>query len=204
MSRKLSNDIVNNLLCAYRTVPVQTIERGRMWYADAREEIIAVGKPYGVSCDALCAATAALSPGSSWERNVNSLRRLLGGDTRVGSYGEANVRKALRCLTGESPLAVLSGPKVVSFYQCLATGGKHPRAVTIDRHMKRICAMSLLDDRDSVVRPHEYDWYARHIRVASYILQLRPACLQAILWCHWLDVGAELIAAVRPWEDIAA
>jgi hypothetical protein len=119
---------------------------GATWYRRASDAAAIIASRYDLSADTVAGAIAALSPNNRWERNVSDTDQLcraftLGGYTaadrvKVGTYG-ANKLKALRILTGESPLDVLGGLKVRAFYGCIIGDDS---AVCIDGHAYAIWA----------------------------------------------------------------
>ena len=198
--RRTINDLDTAMMCRniYNVYVASTPEQrseGSTWYRDAHD--LAGGDPLGVGM------LAALSPGTSWERNLQHVDDMHQyGDTNH-SYGDA-ITKAKRILHGEAPEDVLGGRKVRSFYaNCLRPDRHGP--VTIDRHAASVALLGLsadkggrrtatLSDRDlkSLQRPGAYILIAAcYRRVAAALPVPIPAHeLQAITWLFWRDAKA--------------
>lgn len=168
---------------------------GMQWYLKAHIEIDATASKYRMPTSYVAGVVAALSPGNSWERNLEHARILIhdfkqglrGGDLpMVGSYGRANVLKAERILLGEIPLAVLGGLKVRAFYECLLNPwNPKDAAVCIDRHAKSVAIGYRVADKDSVPTPKQYEVLAAAYRAAANELQVAPHVVQAVTWVAW-------------------
>jgi hypothetical protein len=113
---------------------------GAQWYQRAVDAATLIACRYSLPIDRVAGVIAALSPNNRWERNVSDTDQLcraftLGGYTaadrvKVSTYG-ANKIKALRILSGESPLSVLGGLKVRAFYSCIMG---QSNSVCVDGH----------------------------------------------------------------------
>lgn len=190
----MTPSIPRNIRARWDATTYETRIAGAAWYRDAHVTLANIGTQYGYSSDTVCAVCAALSPGSAWHRNIEDTRALIAAypDTViVGSYGTPNVNKARRVVSGESPLAVLSGPKVVAFYHALSTRGEHPTAIVLDRHMYRVAFNKDASDNEirSRLRPSAYDTLATPFIRFARSIGVTPSTLQATLWLHWLSYG---------------
>lgn len=126
------------------------------WYAVNHRTLLSLCATMHIDIARACGVVAAVSPCMRWDKNLSTAVRVI-SDHNLGrlinyegmnkaqrrfngvSYMQTpdNVVKAIRILSGESPLSVLGGLKVSSFYDNLL----HPYvagAVTIDRHMLSI------------------------------------------------------------------
>lgn len=192
-----SGAITRRLLRLYSRSTDTDRAQGATWYADARSQAESLADRYGITVAQAVGVIAAISPGLRWEINVRdaeSLIRAWRAKRRVlpivGTYGRRNRDKAVRILNGESPLDVLSGYKVRSFYQNILDG-QCSDVVTVDRHAKRIAyGLPNVEDGTQVVRPSEYDYIARHYRRAAQKIGICARDLQATLWVAWHRLSA--------------
>jgi hypothetical protein len=146
---------------------------------------------------------AAHSPGQQWERNIESADKLIGGFVAgfrgeelierykgCSVYGKLALTKCESILLGENPIEVLSGPKVLAFYDCIIDAWSE--AVCIDRHA-RMCALGLgRSETNSIVKSQaEFNWIGKHFIKVAAELNIRPYQLQAICWV-WFRNNVEL------------
>lgn len=197
-NRRIELNILRN--CA-RATPEDT-DVGINWYSRAlcQAKVIASRYP-GVTTVEVVGVISALSPGSTWGRNVLDAEALIDAHAHdqliplVGVYGRRNVDKALRILHHEWPLNVLGGPKVRAFfYNILFPQGD--MLVTIDRHMKAIAyntpatRSGYASSNDlSAVKKSEYEYLAWHYRTIAARYGLIPSQFQAINWLVWKRVN---------------
>jgi hypothetical protein len=106
---------------------------------------------------------------------------------RSSAFG-ANVRKAERIRDGESPDAVLGGPKVRAFYRAILGDAS---AVVVDSWMLRACGHG----RDTCTEK-QYRAYARELAHCARLVGCKPSEFQAIVWCH-IRKGAD--NAIPSW-----
>lgn len=174
--------------------PVERLE-GMNWYLKAHVEANAMATKYRMPTASVVGVVAALSPGNSWERNIEHARLLIndfkaglrGADLPlVGSYGRNNVVKSERILLGENPREVLGGLKVRAFYECLLNPW-NPKdgAVCIDRHAKSVAFGYRVADRDSTVTPKQYGLIAAAYKTVANELQVAAHVVQAVTWVAW-------------------
>ncbi len=200
--RTWSRRYETNILRVYGRATDSDIDIGLHWYQHAHDAAKAIaGRCHTASTVEVIGVIAALSPGLSWGLNVSQAEQLIkaheaGQDLpHVGSYGRANVNKAVRILNHEWPLNVLGGNKVRAFfYNLLFPTGEE--IVTIDRHAKALAinapatrAGFASDNVLSTVRPSEYDYISWHYRVIAKRLGLVPSQLQAIVWVTWKRIN---------------
>jgi hypothetical protein len=123
-------DHVNNIIGKYREAPEEMVRGGHNWYSSAHDMAHIIG-----SGDTRRGAgiIAALSPLSTWEKNIAQAHELIRTGNVSGALLPANVEKARRIHLGEDPTAVLGGHKVTNFFHNIhdPSSAEH---VTIDRH----------------------------------------------------------------------
>ena len=172
---------------------------GRVWYLAAHDsirEICRNGPRRGgdrVTTRRACAVTAALSPGSRWERNLSDLSAMLQwaadgfSPLRRPAFGtyNANVLKAKMVCVDEAGERWLRGPKVTAFAKCLSQPLSRHGAVCVDRHAIRAYqGQWLADDKHGQVRisPKMYETVAQGYRTAAEMKGWRPMEMQAVAW----------------------
>lgn len=198
--RWYSPRIAANLRRAYTRATPEDIIEGLTWYQRAHNQCESLATKYGVTTQAACGVMAALSPGSAWERNVADCDTFLDEWTHgargkrlplVGSYGWRNIVKASKIAGGQDPLKVLGGPKVRAFYQCIFDPS-NSEYVCIDRHAKSAALGEKLTDKDSVVRPAQYQRFAKHYMQGARNNGILPNQFQAVIWTVWRRLGGNL------------
>lgn len=174
---------VDHILGAYMRSSIADREDGKNWYRNARV-LAETLSPDDVSRGA--GVIAALSPLQSWPLNVRNATAVF--DTGTCKGLKRNVDKAERIYNGESPLSVLSGEKVRSFYLNIM-GDDTVNAVTIDRHAIDVACGVVQSDTDRAAAIKGKAGYgkvaAMYVEAASIIGGITPAQLQAIVWVYW-------------------
>lgn len=171
---------VENIVTVARQATAAEIEAGATWYEDAHR----IAREIAPSVEVGAGVIAALSPRMPWDRNVALARKALTEGRASGSLG-ANVRKADAILSGDHPLTVLGGDKVVSFFRNIVDPSGDD--VTIDRHAFDIAAGRSTDDktRGALSRKGVYEAHVEAYREAGRRLGLTGAQVQAITWVVW-------------------
>ncbi len=193
--KKLSGAITRRLRKLWEGATSAQRSYGMDWYKLARENTQTLAERFDVPTYRALGVVAALSPSSTWERNLSDAETAIRFHdsgrpipSHVGTYGEANRTKAKRILDGEEPLDVLGGLKVRSFYQNLL--GVEDGSVTVDRHAKG-AALGIRGDKETTLKSEgEYKWIAEHYRRLATTLGVRASELQAVVWVVWRD-GAQ-------------
>ena len=108
------------------------VDHERSWYEEASQYIGSLAVGHSMPYDRSVAVVAALSPGTSWERNLDLAEQALAGEEPNHAYGDC-IRKAYALMAGSNISDTLGGRKVRSFYYGLLTAGDTGH-VTIDRH----------------------------------------------------------------------
>jgi hypothetical protein len=121
---------VENIIGKYKEAPEEMLKGGHEWYSKAHDEANRVG---GGDPRKGAGIIAALSPLSSWDKNVSQAHELVKTGNVASVLLPANVEKARRIHQGEDPEKVLGGNKVTSFYHNIHDPS-NPLPVTIDRH----------------------------------------------------------------------
>ena len=175
-----------NIRRVMSVVTPEDMQEGMSWYEDA----------YGVACKLTPAnpstgagILAALSPMTSWPENVKKATMVVDSGTTYGL--SSNVDKAVRILNGETPLDVLRGPKVRSFYTDIM--GLPTETVTIDRHAIDIaCGRPLSNsERATFGKDTKYAMLARFYTEVAREYDVTPSQLQAITWVWWREHRAQ-------------
>jgi hypothetical protein len=162
------------------SVTPEEYDDGMWWYKEALG-VATTLTPANPSVGA--GILAALSPMTSWPQNVKRATDVV--TTGTCAALSKNVEKAQRILAGESPLDVLRGPKVVSFYTDIM--GLENESVTVDRHAIDIaCGKPLSNSqRAPFQKGKAYATLARFYREVAKEYDVTPSQLQAITWVHW-------------------
>jgi hypothetical protein len=188
---------------------------GEAWYRIARQECAEVAFETILPVERIIGAVAAISPGLRWSRNIFWARELAVAwnegraedITGVPTYSFENVRKAIRCLAGEDPCKVLSGPKVTAFYALILSSGDDVTRVCIDGHAYALATgwggnirtdpfADGLDASKSVriSKPTLRRVHAAYLKLAAK-LNVKPSHLQASTWLvrkRWREQGESI------------
>lgn len=194
-TRVSTRRMVANIRAVFESAaPVERLE-GINWYLKAHVECEAMATKYRIPTAYAVGVVTALSPGNSWERNMEHARILIndfkaglrGSDLPlVGSYGRGNVVKSERILLGEDPRDVLGGLKVRAFYECMLNPwNPKDSAVCIDRHAKSVAIGYRVADKDATVTPKQYGLIAAAYKTVASQLQVAPHVVQAVTWVAW-------------------
>lgn len=191
MARELLKPSIDNILPVFRAARDEQISAGVRWYADAHTFALTIAQGDIVKG---AGVIAALSPQTSWAQNMTLAARAFAEGFASGQTG-ANVTKANRILSGESPDEVLgwnnpnakSGHKVRNFFRNIVdpTGPE----VTIDRHAFDIAVGEETDSatRGQLGRVGQYDLFADTYRQAAELVGVAPAFMQAATWLVWRE-----------------
>lgn len=96
-------NIVNNLLYLYNSVPEDTRQRSKLWYDGANRMAIDMGKAFGVTKEQVAGIMAAMSPQKDWFQNVSMAERALDVLTTQGQKAwDANMLKYAESYVNES------------------------------------------------------------------------------------------------------
>jgi len=121
---------VNNIISKYKEAPEEMLKGGHEWYSKAHDVAHTIG---GGDTRRGAGIIAALSPLSTWEKNVSQAHELIKTGNVASALLPANVEKARRIHQGEDPTSVLGGHKVTNFFHNINDPSSKEH-VTIDRH----------------------------------------------------------------------
>lgn len=153
-----------------------TVEAGARWYDEAGILAATLAANYGRSVEQTASVIAALSPRTSWERNVAGAVALFvdgpAGARRLGCM-DRNVETATRA--SGSGFDALNGPKTSRFARNIA-GDRE--SVTVD-----VWACRVVDvDENLLARKGVYDALERAYQDAARVVGVDPATMQATTW----------------------
>ena len=173
---------MENIIKAYLSAAPNDIEDGMSWY-DSANTLARTLSPEDTARGA--GVIAALSPLTSWPLNVRRAHEVFNTGTTSGL--KRNVSKAVRIFNGETPLDVLSGPKVRSFYLNIM-GQDTLESVTVDRHAIDVAYGMVMDDKQRAMAIRGKAGYSKIAQLyldAAQSLNITGAQLQAITWVYW-------------------
>lgn len=164
-----------------RATPEQA-QAGESWYFAANQWCHELARESGVEFPRVVGVLAALSPSTTWERNLQDARAMiLGyGAWSYTTYG-TNVDKARRILSGE--LGALSGNKVTAFADCIANP-HWTLAVCVDRHAVSIACG---EQSPATLHSNTYDAIASAYRRVALTYGIKPHQAQAIAWVTYRE-----------------
>jgi hypothetical protein len=191
---------VRNITKVYRQASPEQIERGKNWYSEAHRlaNLLDPKNPTRAA-----AVFAVLSPQTSWEINLDRAIMAYQGE-RIPGFGFC-ADKAKAILSGADPNKLVSGPKVISFWQTISDP-TNPNSVVIDRHAFSVAAGKVIDNETRnkfLARSGNYEYIAELYRKAAKILSkesnsiILPSQVQAITWIVWRETRIKTAAANR-------
>lgn len=175
--------LTRRVLDTFNAANVDEIREGLNWYQNAHRLACELD-PTNPSRAA--GVIAALSPITSWERNVHLARKTYADGGLFAGTLTRSWRSANMILTGTDPLDVLNGPKVRAFYSLIAD--PNSTAVCIDRHAASIAMGKRLTDNELNSVGRNYLRYVRCYVRAAKELCILPSQVQAVTWVHWRNV----------------
>jgi hypothetical protein len=160
---------------------------GLYWYSDQHGYLKDMALHFDVPLKVVCGITAVLSPGVSWQANVNMTYHILKFKGKVPASVKmpgyrANVKKALRIYKSKRVFPSLSGPKVTQFYLNLLNPF-NDGAVTIDTFM--LACYHNIPDRKEVGKysnEKSIEFLKTEVRSLAVKYDLLPLQFQAIVW----------------------
>ncbi len=186
-------EMADNILSVFYEATPSLIAAGNAWYEEGQELSVLVTNLVPTQA---CGIVAALSPQTSWAQNLTNAKTLV--ETRKAPTFGGSVAKALRILDGESPLEVLGGNKVRSFYRNLVDYLEHSY-VTVDRHAINIALGGFVEGSGKAIEAdRRYQKVATAYMVAAGSEGLIANQMQAITWLAWRTVHATAYAASDP------
>jgi hypothetical protein len=169
--------IVRRILATFDKATPSDLESGATWYNEAGTLAENMAGAHHMTVEQTASVLAALSPRTTWSRNVIGAAALLNGGAdaarRVGCIG-ANVERAVRCVD-QGYAGLGNGPKTHAFARNIA-GDRE--AVTVDVWACRVADL----DETRLGRKGAYDAVAHAYRVAARRRGVDPATMQATTW----------------------
>lgn len=171
--------------------------KGEQWYPQAWETCSRLAAEYKADPYSVAGIVAALSPRNKWSRNITDAENLLkvaqsgtiedARQVKVCTFNSGK-EKALRIIESRETdpaaiQAILNGPKLVEFFNCIADVCPD---VCIDGHAYSVWA----GDRITLNKVPQITPKLRARIKADYIsaadrLGISPSTLQAITWVTW-------------------
>lgn len=168
--------IVRRILATFDRATPADLESGARWYDEAGDLAHSLVEQVDTVEKAAC-LIAALSPRTTWTRNVAGAIAMAHGATPTACIG-TNVDRAQRVLDAD-PMDVFdalgNGPKVAAFARNIA-GDRE--AVTVDVWACRVADL----DETLLSRKGAYDAVAHAYRLAARRRGVDPATMQATTW----------------------
>jgi hypothetical protein len=173
---------VESILAWYAAATPEARRRGRQWYADARSTAQGMAVAYGVPLRTAAGVVSALSPRTQWSVNVRWAHAILaayadGADMpRVSTA--AFRRKSWAIAHRADYLDMMSpttAPKTREFASAILGDTS---AVVVD-----VWAARAAGESPTGLQGRRYAAIADAYRGAARRLRMRPAILQAIVWC---------------------
>jgi hypothetical protein len=195
--RPLSKKILKNIRSIYERANEDDRLSGLYWYQTAQNDAMGIALKYGFTVEQIAGIISAVSPSNPWGKNLQDAEKLAHAHANnlnrpsVGTYGNRNLDKATRILNGApaaEEFSTRTGPKTHAFFH-LIFNPDNDFLVCVDRHARAI-ALNEVSDSNSIVRPYEFKYIARHYREVARELNLLPHQLQAITWLTWLRLYA--------------
>ena len=188
----------SNILAVYQLANTADRVQGMAWYVNAKEIAIELCRKYrNISLYQAAGVIAALSPRNKWERNIADAENLIRvwsvdsesvDSVKVCTFG-SNKAKAIAVLNlapgadGHDVRGILSGPKLVEFFNCIMGEGDD---VCIDGHAYSIWA----GDRITLANIPSIGKKLRATIKSDYRAAAQEAGItayeiQAVTWCAW-------------------
>lgn len=191
-SHAMDVDITKNITDVFEYVMENSSEAELIaavnWYLLANSFCATWAESFGLTIAQVAGVTAALSPQLRWDKNkaqaIEVCVRLQNNKPLTGLTAyPANLAKAKRIFDGETPLDVLGGLKVRSFYRNLMLDES---AVTIDRHACAIALYGLDTDKSGniAVTDKLYKLLAKAYTDVAHDYDVAPYVVQSVTWTY--------------------
>lgn len=165
--------ITRRILVTFDRATPADLEAGATWYVEARELAATLSPNTGNDVERAASVIAALSPRTTWSRNVAGAVMLIeSNDVLPGLIGR-NVETARKAMT--DGFAALNGPKTSAFARNIAGDDE---SVTVDVWACRVANL----DENMLGRKGAYDAVAHAYRLAARRRGVAPATMQATTW----------------------
>lgn len=167
------------------------IENGLNWYKLARDELMKLAIKYNVNENLVYAVCSALSPRTTWQKNLNDTESVLkwynnnGNVLNKKSYPtvttyKQNLYKAIRILFSKNT-DVFSTCKTFNFYHNIMAPDNEDY-ITIDGHMINAYYGRLGKVLNKHFTPKYYNRIAKQYIKLAKLCNIKPCQLQAIIW----------------------
>jgi hypothetical protein len=165
--------VVRRILRTFDAASKSDVEHGARWYDEAGELAIELAARHGYSVEQTASVIAALSPRTTWSRNVAGAVLLLADDEILPGLIGRNVETAREAQ--QLGFDALNGPKTSRFARNIA-GDRE--SVTVDVWAARVASL----DEDLLGRKGAYDAIEHAYRLAARRRGVDPATMQATTW----------------------
>ena len=150
-------NIVNNLLYLYNSVPEDTRQRSKLWYDGANRMATDMGKAFGVTKEQVAGIMAAMSPQKDWFQNVSMAERALDVLTTQGNKAwDANMLKYAESYVNEAKDRAESEKRQMAFEQ-------------IKKVAKRGTVLDKMNANDAAafIRAYDEAFHSRDYRIVT-------------------------------------
>lgn len=165
--------IVRRILRTFDAASKSDVESGARWYDEAGDLAVDLAARHGYSVEQTSAVIAALSPRTTWSRNVAGAVLLFAEDEILPGLIGRNVETAREAQA--YGFDALTGPKTSRFARNIA-GDRE--SVTVDVWACRVADL----DEDLLGRKGAYDAVEHAYRLAARRRGVDPATMQATTW----------------------
>lgn len=200
-------DKVQTIINVYNAASEETKDFFGGWYEHAGRAVENLAREYSIDPVVAKCATAILSPGNTFIRNLIATKTLirnykLGENKRIDTNNSSNAAKAMAVLKNGNTALVNweRSPKTSLFFQCLLDPKNVDKGIVIDGHAISIWLGKKLKLKSSDIRSANTKTTLNLIK-ADYLqaaekLGIQPHALQAVTWAVWKNTaGVEKLAA---------
>jgi hypothetical protein len=177
--------LVKHILAHYEASNAQEKQYGKHWYEAAHTFALGLAHKYSLTLKQSAGIIAALSPQTSWARNMTMAEEMAQtGKTR--GLG-VSIQKAQDIRNGKDPDDVVTANKTNSFYHNILDP-KNDDHVTIDRHAVALAiGPSSRYDIGSLDNVGHYQAFVDAYKEAAQQMGMRPHEMQSTTWLHYRD-----------------
>lgn len=165
--------VVRRIVRTFERATASDIEAGARWYDEAGDLAVDLAAHHGHTVEQTASVIAALSPRTTWSRNVAGAALLVEHDEVLPGLIGRNVETARVALA--HGYDALNGPKTSRFARNIA-GDRE--SVTVDVWAARVADL----DEDLLTRKGAYDAVEHAYRLAARRVGVDPATVQATTW----------------------
>ncbi|WP_433685776.1 DUF7178 family protein [Nocardia sp. CA-119907] len=167
---------INSILKVWGHATGEQISAGHTWYRDAFVLATKVSEIADISLERAACVIAALSPRTTWERNVVAALAIANGEP-VPATLPANVARANLAMTAADPWSIFTphSRKILNFTKNILGDES---AVTVDMWASRIAGITEIE----LARAGVYEAVAHAYTRAAAHRGVSPAVMQATTW----------------------